>query len=185
MIKIIFQVDFSIWKLILLKNGGVRDMLCKKCGTELLPNAEFCLNCGERMEAHFADDGIKPRKEYSTGVYFVLSWFLGALMLGFNDFYAGYIKMGIYRTAATVLGFVFLVLSGFIGMAGVVLAIALIGSSVLIGVWELIMLPKFAYKLENGDVVFVRNLDKYMDRKGVEKALILKYGCSVKSWVIK
>ena len=159
-------------------------MICRKCGAEIQAGTDFCMNCGERQENCYIEDGVKPRKEYNTAVFVVLSWFLCGFTFGINDFYAGFIKMGIYRTVAPIIGIVIMVLGANAGAFALILGLLLIGSCMLIGVWELFMLPKYAYMLENGDAVFIRNLDKILDKKGVEKRLMMEYGCSVKSWKV-
>lgn len=160
-------------------------MICRKCGAEIQAGTDFCMNCGERQENRYIEDGVKPRKEYNTAVFVVLSWFLGGMVFGFNDFYAGFIKMGIYRTVTPIIGIIILILSSNGVAAGAILGLILIGSCMIIGFWELFMLPKFAYTLADGSgLVLIRSLDKILDKKGVEKRLMMEYGCSVKSWKV-
>ncbi len=159
-------------------------MFCKKCGAEVAPNDEFCMNCGERMDNRLSDDGVKPRKDYKTGLFVVISIWLGGIAFGFSEFYAGFIKLGLFKMGASILGIIMAVSSAGDGTPGAMafLGLGLIGMCVLIGVWELLQLMPRAYMLENGEIVKIRNLDKILDRKGVEKALMLEYGCSVRNW---
>lgn len=66
------------------------------------------------------------------------------------------------------------------------LGLVLYVASAMTGLWETwqVLFP-YPYMLENGEIVMIRNLDKILDRKGVEKALRMEYGCSVKSWKVK
>lgn len=158
-------------------------MFCKKCGAKIAPNDEFCMNCGERMDSRLSGDGIKPRKDYKTGVFILLSLWLGGIAFGFSEFYAGFIKLGLFKMCASVTGIIMAVCSAGDGRPGAMafFGIGLIGMCVLIGLWEIVQLMPQAYMLENGDIVKIRNLDRILDRKGVEKALILKYGCTVRN----
>ncbi len=159
-------------------------MFCKKCGAEIASGNDFCYNCGERTDNTVSNDGIKPRKEYKTWIFILLSWCLGGIGFGFGEFYAGYIKLGIARIIASVLGLTLIVLSGSV-KALMALGLALFVLSSVVGYWETfqVIFPH-AYMLENGEIVMIRNLDKILDRKGVEKALRMEYGCSVKSWKV-
>lgn len=159
-------------------------MFCNKCGAQVAPNDEFCMNCGERMDNRLSNDGVKPRKDYNTGIFILLSWCLGGVGFGFGEFYAGYIKLGIARIVTSISGFAFMILSDG-SNAGVFFGLFLFVLSTLVGYWETFqVLFPYAYMLENGEFVKIRNLDKILDKKGVEKALILKYGCTVRSWKV-
>lgn len=115
----------------------------------------------------------KKRKEYSTSVYVVLYFFAGGFCFGTNDFYAGYIKVGIFRA--------FLILSAYIMACAQLPVISNIISVIVlvIGVAELLFVNPRKYVLQNGNFALVRPLDIIFDKRGTEAMLNEKYGCGL------
>lgn len=156
-------------------------MVCGKCGAQMEANEQFCPVCGERTDTQREKSGVKPRRQYNTVLYVILSIWLGGCFFGINDLYAGFIKMGIARILGPVIGLVLLILGGQSQMYAIMgIGLGLNVISFFIGIWELFMMPKMAYMLENGQVVMIRQLDMKLDRKGVEQYLINTYGCGLK-----
>ena len=156
-------------------------MYCNNCGTMMEDHQPYCPKCGERMDGRKRGNGkVKPRRKYNTIVFVVISWFIGGLIIGINDFYAGYNKMGLFRTLGPIAGIA--ILAGGANMSSPGLAaigaIPLI-ASFFIGVWELFMLGDKAYMLENGNAILIRALDVVLDRKGVNQMLMNTYGCGL------
>ncbi|MBE6901300.1 MAG: zinc ribbon domain-containing protein [Ruminococcaceae bacterium] len=156
-------------------------MVCSKCGAQMAANEQFCPVCGERPDMHQENSGVKPRRQYKTVLFVILSIWVGGCFFGINDLYAGFNKMGLARTVGPVVGLLLLILGGqsqIYALMGIGLGLLVI--SFFIGIWELFMLSSMAYRLANGQVVMIRPLDLKLDRKGVEQYLINTYGCGLK-----
>ena len=156
-------------------------MVCRKCGAQMEPNEQFCPACGDRPDFGKSNGGVKPRRQYNTAVFVVLSIWLGGCIFGINDLYAGFIKMGLMRIVGPIAGLVMVILGGQSQMyAFMALGLGLCAISLFVGIWELVMLSKLAYRLEDGQVVMIRQLDMKLDRKGVQQYIINTYGCGLK-----
>lgn len=158
-------------------------MFCNKCGTQFDDTQTFCPNCGERMEAQkkaAGKGGVKPRRQYNTAVFVVISWFLGGLIIGINDFYAGFNKMGAFRTLGPVAGIALFALGANMGMPllYVIGAIPLV-VSFFIGIWELFQLSEVGVMLENGQSAMFRAIDLKLDFEGVSQYCINTYGSAL------
>lgn len=147
-------------------------MICSKCKTNLEPGSAFCPVCGERTENSLQQKGNRVRKEYNTAAYILLDLFGGGLLFGINDFYAGYIKIGLIRFLSTVIGFA-------LGLSTSNLMFLFFpGISCLVGFIELFGVMEKAYAHKNG-AMFIRPLDLIYDRKGTENLVRIKYGCEL------
>lgn len=147
-------------------------MVCPKCKSNLEPDATFCSVCGERTDKIHRQNGGKMRKEYNTSVYIILDLFGGGFLFGINDFYAGYITVGLLRLLSTMTGLILAISTSspyFLFFPGV---------SSLIGLIEIYGVFKKAYAHENG-VLLIRPLDLIYDRKGTENLFRTKYGCEL------
>lgn len=147
-------------------------MICPNCKTEF--TGAFCPGCGARAEESLKKQNIRIRKEYKTVVYLCLLWFVDVLFLGIADFYAGYIKMGLFKTVLSIIGFVLAIALQQFGF------FALPAISLLISFFEMTRAPSKMYMLENGSgIVLVHQLDLIYDRPGTDNLLRSQYGCTV------
>lgn len=156
-------------------------MICPKCGANIDDNAAFCPNCGA-LCSFFGEgaDGTVPKvklrtiKDYDPTIFTILWFVAGGMFLGTNDFYAGFIKMGLFRLISTIGGFI-------LGIATMSLGFLFFpGISFAIGFWELTSCwNAHSYRLENGDSVPLSVLDMTYDREGVNNLMIKTHGAGI------
>lgn len=161
----------ALGKAQMLENGQVVfikpiDIIYDREGTDNYLKSQY--GCGLR---------IKPRKEYSTEIYVLLYFLLGGGFFAVNDFYAGYIKVGIFRVSLILLIQISGIATSNSSLAFIPLVI--LGFAILVGVAELLLVSPRKYMLENGNLAKIRPLDVIYDRMGTEVMLRMKYGCGL------
>lgn len=148
-------------------------MVCPKCGAALEQGAAFCTACGERTEEVFAPKGVKMRKQYKSSVYILLDFLAYGFLLGTNDFYAGFYKMGLFRLICSVVGFTLGL------MTSNLYFVILPGVSALIGFLEVYGAVGKEYMLKDGRKIFLNAVDVIYDPIGTDNYLKMQFGCGL------
>lgn len=148
-------------------------MFCNKCGSEIADGGQFCPKCGARADDMPSVPGsVKPRKEYKSILYAILVFF-PCVLFAANDFYAGYKKIAIIRTALGLGGFF---TAFFSGLAGIIL----ISITALWGMIEIFLeYSDVEISLNGRTVCFVQKLSLLYDKKGVQEYIRQEYDINI------
>ncbi len=164
-------------------------MFCSKCGGKISPTDDFCHNCGARAEdskrASYKQSGRpKPRKEYSAGIFALLSILPLSSLFGLNNIYAGFYKTGLIKAIISVISFGSVisqamepgyVLSNDLTFLFPIVGIAIWGwvEAKWVNDYENLILP-------NGETyVVTKRIDIIYDKKGVAERIYRETGLDV------
>lgn len=164
-------------------------MLCSKCGGNISPTDDFCQNCGARTEemkknSYKQSGRPKPRKDYSAGVYAVLSILPLSSLFGISNIYGGFYKTGLIKAIISVISFGSLISQamepGHVLTNDMTFLFPIVG----IAVWGLVearwVLDFENLKLPNGqNYVVAKRIDLIYDKKGVAERIYRETGFDV------